>query len=80
MSDARSIAELKATALEEAKRAVRGNTGLSRALNDEITPQAVAQWKQVPAERVLKVERVTGVPRHRLRPDLYPAPDRESAA
>lgn len=80
MSDAVSIAELKATALEEAKKAVRGNTGLSRALNDEITPQAVAQWKQVPAERVLKVERVTGVPRHRLRPDLYPAPDRESAA
>ena len=80
MSDASSIAELKATALEEAKRAVRGNTGLSRALNDEITPQAVAQWKQVPAERVLKVEQVTGVPRNRLRPDLYPAPDRESAA
>jgi hypothetical protein len=80
MSEAQTIAELKAAALEEAKRAVRGNTGLSRALNDEITPQAVAQWKHVPAERVLQVEKVTGVARHRLRPDLYPDPERESAA
>lgn len=27
---------------------------------------------QVPAERVLAVEKATGVPRYRLRPDLYP--------
>lgn len=80
MSDTGSIPQLKASALEEAKRAVKGNTGLSRALADKITPQAVAQWKQVPAERVLDVERVTGVPRHRLRPDLYPAPEPERAA
>lgn len=39
-----------------------------------ITPGAVSQWQRVPAERVLDVERVTGVPRHALRPDLYPAP------
>lgn len=76
MSHAASISELKAAALEEAKRVVKGNTGLSRALNDEITPQAVAQWRQVPAGRVLKVEEVTGIPRHRLRPDLYPGPER----
>lgn len=80
MDDARSIAELKAAALDEAKQAVRGNTGLSRALNTGITPQAIAQWKHVPAERVLDVEKATGVPRHRLRPDLYPTPDRETAA
>ena len=80
MSENRSIAELKAVALNEAKEAVKGNTGLSRALNGEITPQAVSQWKQVPAERVLDVERATGVPRHKLRPDLYPAPEPERAA
>lgn len=33
--------------------------------------------KRVPAERVLKIEEVTGVSRHELRPDLYPE---ESAA
>lgn len=36
----------------------------------------ITRWERgrVPAERVLDVERVTGVPRHELRPDLYPAP------
>lgn len=37
-----------------------------------VSSQAISQWKQVPAQRVLQVERVTGVPRHMLRPDLYP--------
>lgn len=63
-------------ALERAKAVAGGNTGLSRKLAG-ITPQAISQWKRVPAERVLEVERATGVSRHELRPDLYPA---ESAA
>ncbi|WP_354250585.1 YdaS family helix-turn-helix protein [Bradyrhizobium sp. LA3.X] len=79
MTDESSINDLKAAALDEAKRAVRGSTGLSRALKGEITPQAVSQWKQVPAERVLDVERATGVSRHRLRPDLYPAEPERAA-
>ena len=37
-----------------------------------ITHSAVSQWRRVPAERVLAVERLTGVSRHDLRPDLYP--------
>lgn len=36
----------------------------------------ISNWKnrnkRVPAERVLEIERVTGVSRHELRPDLYP--------
>jgi len=37
-----------------------------------IRPQAVSQWQRVPAERVLDVERITSIPRCRIRPDLYP--------
>lgn len=35
---------------------------------------AICKWerKRVPAERVLDVERITGISRHDLRPDLYP--------
>lgn len=42
--------------------------------------QAVQRWRRTgcPAERVLAVEKASGVPRHELRPDLYPA--EESAA
>jgi len=39
-----------------------------------VTRSAVSQWRRVPAERVLDVERATGVSRHELRPDIYPAP------
>jgi DNA-binding transcriptional regulator YdaS (Cro superfamily) len=45
-----------------------------------VTEQAVCQWAQVPARHVLTVERVSGVPRQRLRPDLYPANERVIAA
>ena len=37
-----------------------------------ITLQALSQWRRVPTNRVLEVERVTGVARHVLRSDLYP--------
>lgn len=46
----------------------------------KITHGAVSQWKRVPAERVLTVEKVTGIPRHLLRPDLYPTPLETEAA
>lgn len=43
-----------------------------------ISHGAVVQWKgRCPAERVVDVERATGIPREALRPDLYrrdPAP------
>ena len=41
---------------------------------------AVAMWTVVPAERVVEVERITGIPRHQLRPDLHLSPDRGEAA
>lgn len=39
----------------------------------------LTRWsqKQIPAERVLDIERVTGISRHDLRPDVFgPAEDR----
>lgn len=66
-------------ALERAKEKAGGPSGLAAAIGNQITPQAISQWKRVPAERVHDVERATGIPRHELRPDLYPI-ERESAA
>lgn len=42
----------------------------------------VSRWaqKRIPAERVLDIERLTGIPRHDLRPDLYPAEQERGAA
>lgn len=53
-------------ALEAAKTAtaIADGLGISRA--------AVSQWVEIPAERVIQVERLTGVHRSVLRPDLYP--------
>ena len=65
------IAMTESEALERAKTKAGGAQGLSKLLG-AITPQAISQWKRVPAERVLEVERVTGVSRSFLRPDLYP--------
>lgn len=57
--------------------------GLERAIKDaggiiklagliNCSKQNVSAWKRVPPARVLEVERVTGVAREVLRPDLYP--------
>ena len=51
-----------------------GPSALGRKLG--ISAAAVSQWEQVPPLRVIDVERVTGVPRHELRPDIYPPPAR----
>lgn len=39
-----------------------------------ISQGAVSMWSKVPAERLPEVERVTGIPRHLLRPDICPPP------
>jgi DNA-binding transcriptional regulator YdaS (Cro superfamily) len=56
-------------ALKTATKAAGGTRPLARRLG--ITASAVSQWERVPAERVVEVERATGVPRELLRPDLY---------
>lgn len=55
--------------------ALRKERGLAGKIADAcgITREAVWLWTRVPAERVLVVERVTGLSRHLLRPDIYPS-------
>lgn len=59
-------------ALEAAITKAGSSKALAAAIG--VTPQALSQWRRVPPMRVLQVERATGVPRHKLRPDIYPAP------
>jgi len=62
----------------EAMDQIRATRGLmaktAKALG--ITRAAVVKWRQVPPARVHAVSRVTGLPPHRLRPDLFPEPER----
>lgn len=64
---------MKKNAIQRAADAAGGQSALARLL--VCTPQAVQKMcatGRVPAERVLKIEKETGVSRHELRPDLYP--------
>lgn len=57
------------------KRAIeRVGTAAALARRLGITRQALGGWSEVPANRVREVARVTGVPKHELRPDLFDAP------
>lgn len=65
-------------ALDRAIKAVGGLAGLATPLG--ISMQAISQWEEVPPLRVLAVERVSGISRHDLRPDLYPREPAEARA
>ena len=57
---------LRASVLVSADLRENGHPGVSY--------QAIQQWttRGVPATRAIAVERVTGIKRHELRPDIYP--------
>lgn len=62
-------------ALVEAVSRIGGQSAMARLC--QRSQATVWGWlnvaKQIPAEYVLRVETVTGVSRHQLRPDIYPA-------
>ena len=61
--------------IDRAIRIAGGQRQLGQALG--VSYQAVQKFRhRIPAERVLQIESVTGIPRHELRPDLYPRDDR----
>lgn len=68
----------KITPFEALKKAVEtagSQSALARICS--VSQTAVWKWlqsaKRLPAENVLRVEAATGVSRHHLRPDIYPA-------
>lgn len=65
------MSDAPTTPKEKAVEKAGGASALARAL--KVTRSAISQWKRVPAERVLEVEKASGVSRHKLRPDIYPA-------
>jgi DNA-binding transcriptional regulator YdaS (Cro superfamily) len=66
------------TALDRAVRLVGGQAKFARLIG--VTAQAVSQWDEVPPLRVIEVERISGVSRSELRPDLYPLEPAEARA
>lgn len=66
------------SALVAAIRRVGGARALAISLS--ITHQAVIQWRKCPPKRVLDVERISGISRHELRPDIYGPADAEKVA
>lgn len=52
--------------------AAGGPTALARIVGVKLP--SIYSWTRVPAERVIAIETATGVPRHLLRPDVFPAP------
>jgi DNA-binding transcriptional regulator YdaS (Cro superfamily) len=55
--------------LRAAVKAVGSMTELAELI--DIAPQAISQWDVIPIQRVLEIERLTGVDRERLRPDMF---------
>ena len=68
--------------IREAAGKVGGVPKLARRLG--VSRQAIYQWTEVPVERAADLERVTGIPRSRFRPDVFkgaaPAAVKDSAA
>jgi DNA-binding transcriptional regulator YdaS (Cro superfamily) len=57
------------TVIREAAGKVGGVPKLARKLG--VSRQAIYQWTEVPVDRAADLERVTGIPRGRFRPDVF---------
>ncbi len=55
--------------VEQAAEKAGGIVELSRQLG--IKHNSMYCWNRVPAEHVLKIENITGVSRHEIRPDVF---------
>lgn len=64
--------------LNDVFKTVGGVRALARLM--ALSPAAVSKWDRVPPRHVLTIERLTGIPREKLRPDYYPPGDRGPAS
>lgn len=55
--------------VEQAAEKAGGVVALARELG--IKHASLHSWRQVPANRVLDIERITGISRHEMRPDIF---------
>lgn len=65
--------DLPETPLDMAIKAIGSQESLAAALG--IKSPSISEWRSrgfVPPKRVLDIERLTGISRHDLRPDIYP--------
>ena len=58
---------------DNAKEVAGGPSALAKAIGG-LTSQAVSSWDKIPMKRVFDVSRITGIPPHKLRPDIIPDP------
>ena len=63
------VTKIKDAGVRAAVQAAGGFHALGRSLG--ISHEAIRQWQRVPDRRIIQVEKVTGVDREILRPDLY---------
>ncbi|WP_325168049.1 transcriptional regulator [Pseudomonas haemolytica] len=65
---------MNSKAVEKAIRAAGSARALAKIQG--VSAMAVSHWKirGIPARHVISIEKATGVPRHELRPDIYPPP------
>lgn len=63
------LAGMQNPIIKEAAANVGGIVSMSIQLG--LSRGAVSQWDEVPLDRVVAVEKLTGVPRQRLRPDVF---------
>lgn len=69
-----SIDAMTDQVLETVKAKLGGNAGVAAKLGD-LTPQAVSQWKRVPANRARAISKLTGISCEDLRPDVFGGAD-----
>ena len=62
--------------IEKVKDRAGGIVALARSLG--IKHNSIYSWEKIPAERVIDVERLTGISRHELRPDVFGFPSKPS--
>ena len=62
---------MKDPVIDRVVKAAGGPTLLANALG--IRAPSVYSWKKIPPARAADIEKITGIPRHELRPDLWQA-------